>query len=60
MEIGDNIEVEEAAADESSTRSPAARRKNGRATGKGRNGKRNGNGVGQGGGERKIRGCATR
>ena len=46
MEIGDNLEVEELESDEGSTRSPTAagsRRKNGRNTGKGRNGKRNGN-----------------
>jgi len=34
VEIGDNIEVEEVESDESSTRSPAARRKNGRTTAK--------------------------
>jgi HAMP domain-containing protein/CheY-like chemotaxis protein/signal transduction histidine kinase len=49
VEIGDNIEVEEVASDEDSTRPPTtagSRRKNNRATGKGRNGKRNGNGNG--------------
>jgi HAMP domain-containing protein/CheY-like chemotaxis protein/signal transduction histidine kinase len=56
VEIGDNIEVEEIESDEGSTRSPTAtgsRRKNGRATGKGRNGKRNGNG-GEGGADRDV------
>jgi len=57
VEIGDNIEVEEPVSDESSTRSPTApgsRRKNSRAAGKGRNGKRNGNGSGLGGAERAV------
>ena len=56
MEIGDNIEVEEIESDEGSTRPATAtgsRRKNGRATGKGRNGKRNGNG-GEGGADRDV------
>ncbi|HMJ19986.1 MAG TPA: HAMP domain-containing protein [Gemmatimonadaceae bacterium] len=57
MEIGDNIEVEEVASDEESTRPPTAagsRRKNNRATAKGRNGKRNGNGNGRDDGEREV------
>jgi HAMP domain-containing protein/CheY-like chemotaxis protein/signal transduction histidine kinase len=54
VEIGDNIEVEEAASDENSTRSPAVRRKNNRATGKGRNGKRNGNGNVEEGADREV------
>ena len=47
MEIGDTIEMEEAGADEGSARSAkanAARRKNPRNGGKGRNGKREGDG----------------
>ncbi len=57
MEIGDNIEVEEVESDEDSTRPPTAagsRRKNNRATAKGRNGKRNGNGNGRDDGERDV------
>ena len=57
MEIGDNIEVEEVESDEESTRPPTAagsRRKNNRATSKGRNGKRNGNGNGRDDGEREA------
>jgi hypothetical protein len=57
VEIGDNIEVEEAASDEDATRPPTAagsRRKNNRATAKGRNGKRNGNGSGHSDAEREV------
>jgi HAMP domain-containing protein/CheY-like chemotaxis protein/signal transduction histidine kinase len=57
VEIGDNIEVEEVESDEESTRPPTAagsRRKNNRATAKGRNGKRNGNGNGRDDGEREV------
>jgi len=57
VEIGDNIEVEEAGSEETSAHSPgapASRRKNGRNSGKGRNGKRNGNGNANPDGEREI------
>jgi HAMP domain-containing protein/CheY-like chemotaxis protein/signal transduction histidine kinase len=59
VEIGDAVEIEEAGAEQGSTRSPGttpARRKNGRAGTKARNGKRNGNGNGNGrrGGDREI------
>ena len=57
MEIGDNIEVEEVESDEESTRPTTAagsRRKNNRATAKGRNGKRNGNGNGRTDADREV------